>query len=410
MAEKVLLVTVEFRNEKTWPLKDITDELEELVVSCGGGVIERVICKYDTPQPRFLIGNGKVKDIAHICQTKAIDTVIVSHNLKGSQQRNLEEACGVKVIDRTQLILDIFARRAKSMEGKMQVELAQLDYLLPRLVGHGEELSRLGGGIGTVGPGETKLETDRRRISARISKLKKDLKEVSLSRKTKRKKRQEQHIPSVALVGYTNAGKSTLLNTLTKANQEAADALFTTLDPLSRQMDLANHQRIILSDTVGFMHELPHNLIEAFKATLEEVTEADILLHVLDVSNPKFQNLHGAVMDVLKELEVKDKPIVTVLNKIDRVEDKNWLAEVQRNFENAVCISASQGENIQELMDKISEFVVSTMTEIDVKIPLNRMDLVNLVHKEGRVHSVEYLADGIQIRAVVPFKVANKIQ
>jgi len=341
MKEKTLLVSIDFKKRNSWPAEDIASELEELITSCGGEVIERTICRSNKPTAKYLIGQGKVDEITEICSGTNIDTVVFSHDLKGSQQRNLEEAIQAKTIDRTQLILDIFARHAKSQEGKMQVELAQLEYLLPRLVGKGIELSRLGGGIGTLGPGETKLEVDRRRIQTKITKLKRDLKEVSQNRRTKRKKRKEQAIASASLVGYTNAGKSTLLNALTDAQQRTEDGLFTTLDPLSRQYVLPNHQKLILSDTVGFMYELPHHLIEAFKATLEEVTEADLLLHVLDVSNPKFRQLNDAVFTVLADLEVTEKPVITVLNKIDKIKDRSWLKDLTDNFPNTICVSSS---------------------------------------------------------------------
>ncbi len=409
MAERILLVTVDFHKRDTWPSEDIAAELEQLVISCGGQVAGNIICKCDKPAPEFLIGSGKVKEIAELCLKDEINTVIFSHDLKGSQQRNLEEAIGAKIIDRTQLILDIFARRAKSQEGKMQVELAQLEYLLPRLTGKGVELSRLGGGIGTVGPGETKLEIDRRRISDRITRLQRDLKDVAASRKLTRKKRSDQKIPTASLVGYTNAGKSTLLNALTDAKQTTQDGLFTTLDPLSRKMALSNRQKIVLSDTVGFMYELPHHLIESFKATLEEVTESDLLLHVLDVSNPKFRNLSDAVYEVLNELKTQDKPVITVLNKIDKVDDKLFLKDLQESFPNAVCISALKRENLDALLAKIEGALTPTMTDVDIEIPLNRMDLVNLIHKEGEVHSIEYTSDFVRIAATVPFKVANKI-
>ena len=408
MPERVMIVTIDFNKRDSWPVEDIAAELEELVTSCGGHIAWRMVCKCDKPTANFLIGKGKVEEIADICVTGGIDTVIFSNDLKGSQQRNLEEVVKVKTIDRTQLILDIFARRAKSQEGKMQVELAQLQYLLPRLTGKGVELSRLGGGIGTVGPGETKLEVDRRRIADRIAKLKRDLKGVAQDRKLTRKKRNELKIPTVSLVGYTNAGKSTLLNALTDANQLTFDGLFTTLDPLSRQLILPNHQKIVLSDTVGFMYELPYHLIESFKATLEEVQEADLLLHVLDVSNPKFRNLHDAVMDVLKELDSHDKPMVTVLNKIDKLKDKTWLKSLEDNFPNSVSISALKKENLSRLVEKISELLTPTMVEIDAKIPINRMDLVSLAHKEGHVHSIEYSADSIHIRAAISLKIASK--
>ena len=408
--ENVLLVVVDFHERDTWPVQDVGDELEELVKSCGGNVVERVICKCDKPTAKFLIGQGKVEEIAEICSLKPVDTVIFSHDLKGSQQRNLEEEIKTRIIDRTQLILDIFARHAKSQEGKAQVELAQLEYLLPRLVGHGVELSRLGGGIGTVGPGETKLEVDRRRIADRISRLKTELKDIAASRRIKRHKRKELKVPGVALVGYTNAGKSTLLNAFTDAHQKTQDGLFTTLDPLSRQYDLPNHQKIVLSDTVGFMYELPHHLIESFKATLEEVMEADLLLHVLDVSNPRFRQFHDAVLTVLQEIGASEKTTITVLNKIDKVKDKISLRHIKDNFENAVCVSALNGDNLSELNDRIIKFLSPFITEIDVTIPLQRMDLVNLLHKEGQVRKIEYSANSIHIQASVPQKIAKKFQ
>ena len=338
-----------------------------------------------------------------------------SYDLRGSQQRNLEETIKTKTIDRTQLILDIFARHATSKEGKMQVELAQLEYLLPRLVGHGIELSRLGGGIGTLGPGETKLEMDRRRIAERITRLRHELKEVTSQRALKRKQRKDKGVPTVALVGYTNAGKSTLMNTLTQANQVTRETLFTTLDSLARQFVLPNHQKIIISDTVGFMHELPHHLIEAFKATLEEVREADLLLHVIDVSHPHFHHLREAVEVVLKELDSSEKPTVVVFNKIDRLpvgplwgENRQGIDQLQGGQDHAVCISAKTGENMPLLIGEIGGMLSSMVEEINVDIPINRMDLVNLAHEEGQVYSVKYYADTVNIRAVVPTQVAGK--
>ncbi len=410
MSERVLLVTIDFDKKGSWPVADIEVELEELVDSCGGHIVARVLCNCDKPTPNYLIGKGKVTEIAELCSTGDVDTVIFSHDLKGSQQRNLEEEINVKIIDRTQLILDIFARRAKSMEGKMQVELAQLEYRLPRLTGHGTELSRLGGGIGTVGPGETKLEVDKRRIATRIAKLKKDLKDVTASRKLKRKKRSEQQIPTISLVGYTNAGKSTLLNALTDSDRSTIDGLFTTLDPLSRQYVLPNRQKVVFSDTVGFMHELPYHLIESFKATLEEVIESDLLLHVVDVSHPRFRSLHDAVIDILTEIDAHQKPVITVFNKIDKLSDQSHFKDLVGNFPNAVCISALKKENFSGLIEKIGEMLTPTMTEIDVKIPINRMDLINLIHKEGEVYSSDYGSEFVHVHALVPIKLANQIK
>lgn len=410
-AEKVLLAVVDFKkNDARWTIEESINEMKELIVACGGEVVDHVMCVTKKPTAGFLIGEDKANSIAQLCVISGIDTVIFSHDLKGSQQRNLEDILKVKTIDRTQLILDIFAKHASSKEGKMQVELAQLEYLLPRLVGRGIELSRLGGGIGTLGPGETKLEIDRRRISQRITRLKKDLNGVAAKRALTRKQRRDKGVPVLSLVGYTNAGKSTLLNCLTDAGQITRDGYFTTLDSLSRQLILPNHQKVIISDTVGFMHDLPHRLIEAFHATLEEIKEADLLLHVVDVSHPNFRHLRDSVDDVLKELEAFDKSTILVFNKIDRLKDKQWLEELQENFDHVVCLSAKTGDNIDQLYNEISEMLSSLVVEINVDVPISRMDLVNLAHEEGQVYSVKYYAKTINIRASVPKHIAGRFE
>lgn len=409
--EKVLLAIVDFKKTNSFESpNDILSEMQELVLACGSEVTGHIMCPIAKPTASVLIGEGKVQEIADLCAMKNIDIVIFSYDLKGSQQRNLEEAIKVRIIDRTQLILDIFARRAISNEGKMQVELAQLVYLLPRLVGHGTELSRLGGGIGTLGPGETKLEVDRRRIAERITRLQRELKEVGSDRDLKRKKRKDKGIPAISLIGYTNAGKSTLFNALTNSSQVVQNAMFTTLDSLARQLVLPNHQKVVISDTVGFMHDLPHNLIEAFKATLEDVREADLLLHVLDVSHPNFRRLYDSVNQVLEELDANHKPIIMVLNKIDKIKDQHWLKSFQDNFEHAVCISAKTGQNVPLLLEKIGQLLAHFFIEVNVDIPINRMDLVNLAHQEGEVYSVKYYNDHINIRASIPSKLAGKFQ
>jgi GTP-binding protein HflX len=408
--ERALLVTIKLKLEKdNWRLEDVVSELEELTRTCGAEVVDNITCLCDKPTPNFFIGRGKTEELALISEEEGIDTVIFSHNLSGTQQRNLEEVIGKKTIDRTQLILDIFARHARSPEGKTQVELAQLQYLMPRLVGKGIMLSRLGGGIGTRGPGEQKLEVDRRRISKHIDKLKDDLKHLKAHRLTMRKKRKESAIPSVALIGYTNAGKSTLLNALTDAGQIVSDSLFTTLDPLHKSFILPNGEHIVISDTVGFLHHLPHHLIEAFKATLEEVVEADLLIHVLDISHPRVYEHNQAVFSVLKELQADNKPIITALNKIDLSEDKVWLARLREDFHNSIAISAKLKQNLDPLIEKIQENFSERMVYLELKIPHSRMDLVDLCYREGKVEEVKYLQKGIKIRLNLPTVLSQKL-
>lgn len=401
--ERALLVTVKLDSEKdNWPIEDVASELEELVSTCGAEVVDNIYCRCAKPTSNLFIGKGKTEELALICQEEGIDTAVFSCDLSGTQQRNLEEIIGKKTIDRTQLILDIFARHAKTPEGKTQVELAQLQYLMPRLVGKGIMLSQLGGGIGTRGPGEQKLEVERRRIRKRIEKLKEDLRHLSLHRLTLRKKRKENNIPSVALVGYTNAGKSTLLNTLTASGQLVRDSLFTTLDPISRVLRLANGENIVISDTVGFLHNLPHYLIEAFKATLEEVLEADLLVHVLDASHSRLYEQAKAVSVVLKELGIEEKPIITALNKIDLLDDASWLARLTQDFPNAVVISAKLNQNLDRLSNKIQGHFQSKMASWQGIIPYSRTDLVDLFYRQGRVTEIKYLQKGIKIKANLP--------
>ncbi|MBU0504173.1 MAG: GTPase HflX [Candidatus Omnitrophota bacterium] len=401
--EKVLLVTVDLESDKErWPVDEVAMELEELTSACGVEIIDNVMCPREKPTPDLYIGKGKAEEIAFLSQEQEIDTVIFSHDLSGTQQRNLEEVIGKKTIDRTQLILDIFSRHAKSPEGKMQVELAQLQYLMPRLAGKGIILSRLGGGIGTRGPGEQKLEVDRRRIRKRIEGLKENLKHLSIHRLTTRKKREENSVPSAALVGYTNAGKSTLLNSLTDAGQTVHDGLFTTLDPLSKSLKLPSGGNIVVSDTVGFLHKLPHHLVEAFKATLEEVKQADLLIHVIDIAHSQVYQHHQAVMQVLKDLGAAEIPIVTVLNKIDLLEDLAWLERQKEDFVKPVAISAKLKQNLDILLKEIEKSFSGRMALFDITIPHKRMDLVDLFYRQGKVKEIKYLQKGIKIKVNLP--------
>ena len=360
--ERAVLVVIEFdhqRQGRIWPIADELLELNELVASSGTQVVGEVLARRHDAIAGTLIGSGKLEEIhQHVHERKA-QVVIFNQELSSAQQRNIEDLLGVKTIDRTQLILDIFAQRAKSQEGKVQVELAQLRYLMPRLMGKGIMLSRLGGGIGTRGPGEQKLEVDRRRIRQRIGRLNNELKKLAQRREATRQRRKETQTRVVALIGYTNAGKTTLLNRLTNADSRAENRLFTTLDPLARRLRLSSGEGIILTDTVGFLHRLPHHLIEAFKATLEETQDADLLLHVLDASHPLALEQADAVQEVLVMLALKDKPVVTVLNKTDRLTDEQALLTLSRTLPNPVSVSALKREGLDTLLQAIQQHLAA---------------------------------------------------
>ncbi|MFH1776870.1 MAG: GTPase HflX [Candidatus Omnitrophota bacterium] len=407
--ESVLLVIIDWNNRDGWFVEDMETELKELVRTSRAEVVDVVACRRDKPTPKYFIGKGKVQEIAARCKANNVDVVVFNDDLTSSQQRNLEDAFEVKVIDRTQLILDIFALHAKTQEGKVQVERAQLEYLLPRLVGKGIVLSRLGGGIGTRGPGEQKLEVDRRRIHERIANLKTELRQLEKRRESLRRKRTEHFIPTVAIIGYTNVGKSTLLNALTDSHVVARDELFSTLDPITRRFILPDNQKVVFSDTVGFLHKLPHNLIEAFKATLQEVSNADILLHVLDISHPRIIEHNEAIFEVLKELKAENKPIVYALNKIDKLENDILITRYQRCFNNAVAVSALKTQGLDTLIGRVQSMLNAQIKRIKVFIPHNRMDLVQVFYKEGKIFSKEHNESGIIIDAQLPEVIAKKV-
>ncbi len=408
--EKALLVSVKLSQDKDGTtLEDISRELEELVFACGVEVVDSLRYLCDAVTPNLFIGKGKAEELRAIAQEEGSDTVIFSVELSGTQQRNLEEVIGKKTIDRTQVILDIFARHARSQEGKMQVELAQLQYLMPRLVGKGIMLSRLGGGIGTRGPGEQKLEVDRRKIRKRIDRLKLGLKGLMQQRALMRKKRKEGAIPVLALVGYTNAGKSTLLNALTCAGQTVRSGLFTTLDPLSKALQLPNGENVIISDTVGFLRNLPHLLIEAFKATLEETVQADLLIHVLDASNEHVYAQNKAVFAVLEELGAEAKPIITVLNKIDLISDKARLEILKKDFPGAIPICAQLKINLEGLLKKVQENFAGRMVQLKALVAHQRMDIIDLFYRQGKVGEIKYLQDGIKVKVNLPKIIAQKL-
>lgn len=386
------------------------EELQELAISAGAEVIGRITQKREEADPLYYIGRGKAEEIAGYLKQVGADLVIVDGDLSLLQHRNLERAFDIKVVDRTELILDIFAQRAHSKEGKLQIELAQLTYLLPRLTGRGVFLSRLGGGIGTRGPGETKLEVDRRRIRDRIALLKKELEEIRKQRARRRELRKSEDIPVVALVGYTNAGKSTLLNAITRASVYVDDRFFATLDPTTRRLRLKRGGLVLFTDTVGFIRDLPPNLVTAFRATLEEIREADILLHVVDGSHPHLLEQITTVNRILREeVKVEGKPMIYAINKIDKVDVRQLMQVLPSSLPNVVLVSALYGRGISRLLGKIAEVIERELTTVEVEIPYDRGDLLSLIYEKGRILEERFFPEGIFLRAMVPLHLKEKI-
>ena len=392
--ERALLVGVE--RYGAWDVEDSLQELAQLADTAGAQVTGMTWQKRDKVDAALYIGKGKVEEIMLLRQTQQANLILFDDELSPAQQRNLEQMIGCKVVDRTALILDIFAQRARTHEGKLQVELAQLRYNLPRLGGQGIVLSRLGGGIGTRGPGETKLEVDRRHIRGRISDIEKEIENIRNQRKLQRQRRQHSRIPTVALVGYTNAGKSTLLNALTAAGVFAEDKLFATLDPTTRRIKLPVGQEILLTDTVGFIQKLPHALIAAFRATLEEVAEADLLLHVVDASHSRYVEQMTAVYDVLRQLKADTKPAITVYNKIDALETTHIISKLNSE-QDAIAVSAITGQGLPELLAQIEEFLRHTKIDIELSIPYNDSGIISQLYSSGDVLSIDYREDAIYV-------------
>lgn len=389
--ERAIIVGVIFPNQTRAQVEEYLDELELLADTAGADVIYRVYQERERPDPAFFIGRGKAEQIAKMVDEDKIDIVIFDDDLSGAQVRNLEEVINCKVIDRTTLILDIFASHARTASAKIQVELAQLEYLLPRLTGKWRHLSKQYGGIGTKGPGETQLETDRRLVKRKIAILKRKLNEIDNQRKVQRKGRRD--IFRVALVGYTNAGKSTLLNVMADANVYVEDKLFATLDATTRVVRLSPTRKILLTDTVGFIRKLPHHLIASFKSTLDEIVEADILIHVVDISAVNFREQIKVVEQTLDELGALDKPIITAFNKIDKLEDISLIYNLANEFKDAVFISASRGVNIQALKDKILSIIDDYYVEITGKVSVSNSEAMSLIYKLGEVLDVKYTDD-----------------
>ena len=407
--ERALLIGLEKAGVSKWDLLDSMDELRELANSAGAEVVDTVTQKLQKPTAPYYIGKGKAELIKESLQDRQVTSIIFNDELSPAQGRNLENLLARKVVDRTQLILDIFAQRARSREGRLQIELAQLQYLLPRLTRMWHHLSRQTGGIGTRGPGETQLEVDRRRVQERIGRLGRELEAVRKTRAVQRQGRKRHHWPVAAVVGYTNAGKSTLLNLLTGADVMAVDKLFATLDPTTRSFTLPNKQRVLLTDTVGFLRKLPHTLIESFKATLEEVHEADLLIHVVDVAHPRVDEQMEAVDTVIKELDAFGKQTVIVFNKIDNLKDPGLADAYMQRFSGSVAISARTGEGVNTLVRALQDALASWRLRSRFRIPSKESALIAEIHRVGHVLELRYDENDAVIVAHVPPQLEQRL-
>jgi GTPase len=410
--EKVLLIFTYFDrfkrinkgiSSKYKYLNKNVEELKNLTISAGADVTDILYCKDSSPNPKYLIGTGKLDEARRIVDDKNIELVVFDDEITPTQQRNIQNKLDTKVIDRTALILDIFAQRAHSSEGKLQVELAQLNYLLPRLMGKGIELSRPGGGIGTRGPGETKLEVDRRKIRKRISQLEKKIDKIGIRRNTQRKKREEGDVLSTALVGYTNSGKTTLLNSTTKSNAYVENRLFSTLDSTTRRIKINPGPEILLSDTVGFIDKLPHQLVASFKSTLEEVKKSDIMLLVIDSAKKDYEEDISSVKKVLKEIDANDKPIIMVFNKIDKISAER-LNRIKSIYKDGVFISALKKTGFNELFSKIMKVIEKNYISITVKIPHDDNKAMSFIYNNCNILKRADFEDGVIINIYTTLK------
>lgn len=397
--ERVLLVGVSLDNEED-TIESLA-ELAELTKTAGGEVVREVYQNREQIHPGTYVGKGKLEEIRDIIEEDDIDAVVCDDEMSPAQLRNLNEYLDIKVLDRTIMILDIFAMRARTSEGKIQVELAQLKYRSSRLVGLRSSLSRLGGGIGTRGPGEKKLEMDRRIIRERIAALNKELEGIKKSRAVARKKRLESKLPLACIVGYTNAGKSTLLNELTDAEVLSEDKLFATLDPTTRVYEYEDGQEILLTDTVGFINKLPHHLVDAFRSTLEEAKYADIIIHVVDISNPNYSHHMDVVYDTLKLLDVKDKPVITVYNKVDKIAD-DVIGGNDAQSDVTLRISAKNHEGLDTLLNEIQNILNKRMVYIEKVVPYSEAGKIQNIRNRGQLLHEEYTEEGIYVKAMIP--------
>ncbi len=410
MVERALLVGAYVEANQRTEAVSLLEELEELVRTLGIPVVDRLLVHHREQHAKLLLGTGKADEIVALVKEQGIDVIIFDNELSPSQQRNWETLSGVVVIDRQEVILDIFSKRAQTREARLQVELAQMEYSLPRLTRAWGHLVRQGGGIGARGEGETQLEQDKRRIRNAIDRCKRELEQVRLSRATQRKDRKRTPVPNAAIVGYTNAGKSSLLRRLTGADVLVEDKLFATLDTTTRKVALPNKQPLLLTDTVGFVRKLPHRLVEAFNATLEEATLSDFLIHLLDASQPEVLEFYHTTMKVLAELGADEKRTLVAFNKIDKIRDSATLAALRRHFPEAMFFSVHTGEGLDELLDRMAEMVGGGLTTREYHIPLSEGALLSQIHHQGTVLETAYEGENVRLMATLPARLATRCE
>ena len=402
--ERALLVAIDTGD---FDVEVSLDELEELADTAGADTLGRMVQKRDSPDKATCIGSGRLEELSQLAEANEADLIIFDGELTATQQRNLEDALHCRVVDRTMLILDIFAARARSAEGRLQVELAQLQYLLPRLAGQGTALSRLGGGIGTRGPGETKLESDRRHIRRRIQALRRQLETVEQQRVLRRERRRKDSVQTVAIVGYTNAGKSTLMNRLTAAGVLAEDKLFATLDTTARALKLPDGRTVLLIDTVGLVRRLPHHLVDAFRSTLEEAAEADVILNLCDISSPEAAEHLTVTRELLQQLGCGDRPVLTVFNKCDR---PAALPALEPDGSEPLCISAKTGAGIDRLLERVAEALPPDRRRVQLLFPFDKGALAGLCRREGAVESEEYTEAGLTMTVTLSLRILEQVR